>query len=367
MLLKSRYRQLSAALLASSLILTLAACGGDDETGSAATSSGGLERNAIMNYEGSDREAVLYECAKKEGEVVYYTSLGAAKTVLKEGFQAKYPGVKLTEFIDAAIGERLVSEETAGRHVVDVYGDLYGRVPRDDNYFVSFKSPNREGLIPALDDPYYAGTGGFILSLAYNSKLVPAAEVPKTWEDLLDPKWKGQIIGAGGSTATFMSAAIGQEKGLDFLKQLSDVVQIQAGVTSGGIADLLVAGQAKFGWNVSSTNISKDANTPFGWIPLDPMVAHYQVDSISKSAPHPCAAMLYVDWLLSDEGQKAINDFGRSSSKEGKPLLPVEVPGQDPNSWNLKFVTDKAFYGKDGDTFDAFVEKWTKTYQDLFE
>lgn len=359
----STRRNIAALAAGVGLVTALAACAAEQPS---ETSN---EVSDIVNYQGTDREEYLYNCAKQEGKMVYYTSLSAAETVLKTGFEAKYPGVTLEPIRDSAVAQRLIKEEEAGRHIFDVLGDVYGTLPRTDEFFVEFYTPNRERLQPELNDPYFVGTGGFIQGFAYNPNLVSESEAPTKWEDLLDPKWKGEVLSSDDPTAPITAALIAKSKGDDFLQKLADQVQVQAGVTSGGVADLLAAGQAKLAINISTTNIAKLAGSPFVWVPMDPMMAWYQVESISKSAPHPCAAALWVDWLLDDReggGEPLHSQFGRSSPLQGKPMLSVEVPGADPENWNLQYVTDPTLW-EGYESFTDFHDEWTRTFEELFK
>jgi iron(III) transport system substrate-binding protein len=349
-----------AALTAAAM---LAACGGKDP----APSEGASAVEQAINYSGADREAHLYECAKKEGKLVYYTSSSAVKKLIKPAFEAKYPGVPVDVFeATTDLVQRLVEEENAGRHNFDIYGDIHNNLDRTDKYFAKFSTPASNGLQPQLNNPYFVGVNGFIMGAAYNPTLV--TDPPKTYQDLADPKWKGKVYGAIDTTTPITFGVVKKKYGEDFLKTLSQNVRVQEGASSRGVADLVISGEAPIGWGISSSYEKSDhinKKAPFQWFPLAPMVATYSTYSISKAAPHPCAGALAVDWLLSAEGQKIWAEQGNASPFANQPVLPFDIPGTDPKTWEIVYGTDPAII-QGFPSYREAASEWGDEFRNIF-
>lgn len=348
------------------LVGAVAGCGG---AGNGDADGAGRVEEAI-NYAGDDRETHLYDCAKKEGKLVYYTSSSAVKKLIKPAFEEKYPGVEIEVFeATTDLVQRLVEEENAGRHNFDIYGDIHNNLDRTDKYFASFKSPKAEGLRDELNDPYFVGVNGFIMGAAYNPKLVSAAEAPKSYQDLADPKWRGKVFGAIDTTTPITFGVVKERYGEDFLRQLSQNVRVQEGVSSRGVADLVISGETPIGWGISSSYDKSDRinkGAAFQWFPLAPMVATFSTYSISKEAPHPCASALAVDWLLDrEQGQKIWAEQGNASPFADEPILPFEVPGSDPATWEIRYGTDPAVTDK-FDSYRDAASTWGDEFRDIF-
>lgn len=389
-------RNRSTYVLMVVLAVVLAACGGDGSTdtteapattttapdggattvdsGEATTTTAGSAApetlEEILAYTGDDAEEIFYACAQEEGKVVYYTSSSAAERLAKPAFEAAYPGVTLEVFRGTnELVQRLVEEETAGQHNFDVYGDIHGNLARDDEFFAAFDSPGRENLRDSVNDPYYVGTRGFVMSVAYNPDLVAPDEVPTQWSDLLDPAWEGEVwLGSDTSTPVVLGM-LKQTFGDEFLEALAANVRVQE-VSSRGIADQIISGEIALGMNVSSSYHKTDYlndGAPFRWTPMPPNVAFFSTDSISKNAPHPCAARLFIDWLLDDEGGQAVYlEAGNASPKEGASILPFEVEGvPDPSEWEFVFNTDPALIAGYADYQEA-VADWENIFRTQF-
>jgi iron(III) transport system substrate-binding protein len=321
-----------------------------------------------VNYSKPDREQYLYDCAKQEGQVVYYTSSSAAEKSVKPAFEKKYPGLSMSVYTATSeVVQRLIEEETAGRHNFDVYGDIHGNIERDDKFFVSFDAPSRAKIQEQLQSPYFVGTRGFFMSVIYNPKLVSAAEVPKSWQEMLDPKWKGKIFGASDTSAAVVVGLLKQKFGLDFVKSLAKNVQVNAGMSSRGVADMVAAGQVPLGWDVSSSYYKTDTldkGASLMWVPMDPVLGLYSTDSISKHAPHPCGAALLIDWLLGDEGQTLYTKLGNSSPIKGA-KQPYDLPGFPFETWKIVYNTDPSLI-QGYPNYQAAAQDWQNLFQDVF-
>ena len=185
-------------------------------------------------YRGPDRQQRLIEGARKEGQVTVYSSMIADQALrpILNGFEAKYPFVKPQYVRDDPPQQlqKVMAEARAGRMVVDVLESTGLEVPvRAADIDQPFWSPQIEAYKPERRDPnnYWAPTRFSYLGACYNTNLVKPGEVPKSFEDFLDPKWKGKI--AWSSTVigamlfiTGVRNFMGEEKALAYLQEAGD-------------------------------------------------------------------------------------------------------------------------------------------------
>ncbi len=261
--------------------------------------------------------ATLEEEARREGKVVFYSSQVLPDVLaLVEGFQKKYPSIKIEyeRSLESAMHERLLSEKRAGKsaadvvHSVGIWANLYKKEgllgtpyisPEAKSYPQGFKDP--EGYWTA----YYATYFAFI----YNTKLVPRKELPKTYESLLDAKWKHKIgmYNAEFEWYTGMMNYLGEEKGRQFMKRLADQdLMLRAGRTL--ITNLLVAGEYSLALGAVHRALDmQKAGASVDIIPFAaPTLAAIRCIGIPARNPHPAAARLLVDFILSREGQTIV-------------------------------------------------------------
>ena len=188
----------------------------------------------IALLDGPDRQKVLEDGARKEGTVVWYCSL-TENTVLRplaQAFEKKYPFVKVTYWRGGSVQiiQKTTAELLARAPVVDVIEGSGTAVPLiAANAVLPFSSPHLADYQDIYRDPrhLWAATRFAYYGLGYNTKLVTKDEAPKTYEDLLDPKWKGRMawrVGDATGAELFITSArmaMGEEKAEDYLKKLS--------------------------------------------------------------------------------------------------------------------------------------------------
>jgi iron(III) transport system substrate-binding protein len=255
-----------------------------------------------------------------EDEVVWYTAMNVPDTeALRKPFNERYPSVKLT--VMRATGEkvrtRILTEARANRHAWDVVS--FNLLDMD--------ALNREGLLAAYTSPetatgYPAGAVGANWAaiyvrqyvIGYNTQLVKPAEAPKSWDELLAPQWAGKL--ALDETDVEWYAAMldywGREKGSAYMRALSSQ-RPQQRRGHNLLTRLLVAGDFSLALvHAAEVEKEKQDGAPVAWVKtLDPIVTSPSQVAISAKAPHPAAARLLVDFLLSKEGQRAIESRGR--------------------------------------------------------
>ena len=271
-------------------------------------------------WRGADREQRLIEGARKEGQVTVYSSMivDQALRPILDGFQAKYPFVKAQYVRDDPPQQlqKVMAEARSGRMVADVLESTGLEVPvRSANINQPFWSPQSEAYkAERLDkDGYWAPTRFSYLGACTNTNLVKAGEAPKSFDDLLDPKWKGKI--AWSSTVigamlfiTGVRNRLGEDKALAYLQQLAkqDLVPIPS--ANRVIVDRVMAGEHALCLDAFLHHpiISARKGAPVAPLPLDPVLTVVSSVMLPKAPPHPHAAMLFIDYLISKEGQEKL-------------------------------------------------------------
>jgi len=278
------------------------------------------KNDEAFRYRGPDREARLLERAKQEGSVVLYTSLAPTESKpLAEAFEKKY-GVKveLWRALSDKVVQRVITEAQGKRFAVDVVetnGPEMEMLARE-KLLAEFHSPYIADLppdaIPAHRTWFPDRMNYFVVG--YNTTKVQRSEIPASYEGFTDPRWKGRI-GLEATDAEWMATLIkkwGNDKGMDFFRRLS---AMKPDVRKGHVllAELVAAGEVPVGLTMYNSNIEslKRKGAPIDFVPVDPVAARPQGIGIAKSAPHPYAAMLFADFVLSPEGQRLFESMGR--------------------------------------------------------
>jgi iron(III) transport system substrate-binding protein len=308
------------------LLIVVAACG----VGQA------VAQNASDNpatYRGPDRQQRLLDGARKEGQVTVYSSMIADQALrpILDGFQAKYPFVKAQYVRDDPPQQlqKVMAEARAGRFVVDVLESTGLEVPvRAANINQPFWSPETEAYGPEHRDPegYWAPTRFSYLGACYNTDLVKPADLPKSFQDLLDPKWKGKI--AWSSTVigamlfiTGVRNFMGEEKALAYLRELAkqDIAPIAS--ANRVVVDRVMAGEYALCLDsfLHHPIISARKGAPVAPLPLEPVLTVVSSVMLPKAPPHPHTAMLFIDYLLSKEGQAKLQGADYFPAHPGVP------------------------------------------------
>jgi iron(III) transport system substrate-binding protein len=277
-------------------------------------------------YQGADREKMLIEGAKKEKAFTLYDSHTWFRTFVKE-FEKKYPFITVSEFRSdsSTMLKRTLEEFKAGQYLVDVI----------ETTAATMKIMNKEGMFQEYFTPdarYYPdvvkekGKIGFDYigdretynSLGFNTKLVSPAEAPKTLKDLLDPKWKGKMAIAGTSTGVRWVGSMLITMGREFLNKLGEQEIKVQNISGAALAGLVVSGEVPLSPTIFDANVTtaKQKGAPIEWRPLEPVVATGGYTGLSAKAPHPHAALLFIDYLHSKEGQQLIMKGGLWSPRE---------------------------------------------------
>jgi ABC-type Fe3+ transport system substrate-binding protein len=275
--------------------------------------------NDILLYTGPDREQRLIEGAKKEGQVVIYAALivNQAMRPIVEGFGRKYPFVKLATW--RADSEDIVQKAAAEVRANNVVADMIegtgaGEQAVEANIAQPYYSPAVAGFAQEYRNPtgLWAPTRLSYYGIAYNTKLVPPDKVPKSYDDLLDPRWKGKMawrIGSSTGTPLFLTnlrLAWGEERARAYFDKLRDQKIVNFGAGSARtLVDRVIAGEYAIALNIFAHHplISKGKGAPVNSQLMDPVASTAATMSVVKGLHHPYAAMLLADYILSKEGQ----------------------------------------------------------------
>ena len=288
----------------------------------------------IANLSGPDRQQILEAGARQEKEVMFYTSLIVDQVVrpLADGFEKKYPFLKVVYLRNNStqLVQRILAEGKARAVQADVVAASVGSIMKKTGYIQAFQSPElvqypKEYLDP---DGFLAPTRFAYQGIGYNTKAVKAEEAPQTYEDLLDPKWRGRMIWSQSTDtgAPFFISHIrkimGEDKALDYLKKLAGQKIAVSGSSIRAILDQVIAGEHDIGISMALHHIaiSKEKGAPVGGSIPAPVMARGGEIVLLKGAPHPHAAMLFLDYVLSKEGQAA---FAEAQYYPARPDVPA--------------------------------------------
>jgi len=262
----------------------------------------------------------LLEGAKKEGEVVFYAGMTPSDLeLLRSKFQERYPFVKLkvNRVGGGKMLSRVLTEARAGKYFADVIQtnqfDLY--TFRKNGTLDYYLSPEDSFYSNDVKDRgYWTSYQLLIRVLAYNTKAVPAANLPKTYQDLLHPRWKNTMMldPTKEEWLAGMLQIMGKEKGLKYMRDLSTQnIMLRDG--NALRSQLVAAGEAALDINMPMHTVEplKKAGAPIDWTALGPVPASMNGVAVSARAPHANAAKLLVDFVLSKEGQQIVQGLGR--------------------------------------------------------
>lgn len=258
----------------------------------------------------------LIDGAKKEGQVVFYASMEAASAQrITASFEKKYPFIKVdaTRIGSERMATRLVAESQARKVRADVVQqsafDFYGVFQK--GLFESYFSPERAAFPAEYRDEkgFWMMPAATLNVIAYNKRMVPANEVPKSFFDLTEPKWKGQLM-MDENESKWMAGMIqyyGEAKTMDLMRRLAQQeIQFRTGHTL--LQTLVAAGERAVVVVAFANGVNrlKKESAPIEWISAEPVIGLTFGMAVVKDAPHPNAARLFNDFLLSREGQEAI-------------------------------------------------------------
>jgi len=312
----------------------------------------------IASYEGSDRTAKIVAGAKKEGTVNVYTSETLEDiAALKAAFEGKY-GVKMSVW-------RGSSEDILQRGVVEARG---GRFDADafETGATAMESLHREQLMQPVTSPAFAGlapqairpdhdwigTRYNIFVASYNTAAIGKEELPKSYDDLLAPRWKGKL-GIETDDSDWFGVVVdglGEDRGLKLFHDIvaANGISVRKGHTL--LANLVVSGEVPMALKTYMYRVAqlKHSGAPIDWLMIPPVVARFEGAGVARHAPHPYAAMLYLDFMLTD-AQEILAD---------RNFFPADIRIKPmPTDVQLTFLDPAKALDQN--------QKWSKYYRDI--
>lgn len=286
----------------------------------------------LKTYErltGKEREAKLIEGAKREGKMVYYgsTAIDHSKRIL-DAFKKKYPSIKTGHYRSGSINivNKITAEARGERYDVDVIdlqaGEAYTLVKKGlvDPYL----SPSRKGITKEFMDEkgYWTAIFHLVVASGFNTEYVKKEEGPRSYEDLLDPKWKGRMS-LDTQDHDLMGTLMeywGRERTLAYFKKLAkNEPTMRRGHTFQ--AQILAAGEVHVSpWLYGYRPLSmKRKGAPLEVVLMKPVISIPTYLMLAKNAPHPYSAALFLDWVLSQDGGMKIyaEKLGRTATRPG--------------------------------------------------
>jgi iron(III) transport system substrate-binding protein len=306
----------------------------------------------------SEHTKRLIEGAKKEGKLLWYTALNINDaTMLTKRFEQLYPFIK-TELLRLGGRELLTkilieaNTRVFRADVIEAVG-IDGQILKKRGLLEKYISPEASAYPASVKDRDGTWTSFFINThvLVYNTNLVKKEDVPRTYEDLINPKWKGKIVIRDDDFPTFgmMLRVMGKDKGLNFMRRLAaQGVELRSGSTL-AIQDIS-AGAVPLGMNLYGTRVEelKKKRAPVDWIPMEFVLVSIEPLSVAAKAPNPNAARLFVDFLLSKEGQGLMRDRSRIPSRPDVPPDPPQLTqGLKLTPTDLSMVEDAGQIARD--------------------
>jgi iron(III) transport system substrate-binding protein len=283
----------------------------------------------LAAYKGADREEILKAGAQKEGKVVWYTTLTAYKEIAKI-FEAKYPGVKVEAYRSGSTDllKRFLSEAQAQRYVVDVIETtpptlMAGREAKllEPYYSPHLKNYPEESKEEADGGKVFWTTDReSIIGLGFNKKLISAADAPKSFDDLLKPEYKGKLAVSGDATGARMIGAMIKVKGQEFVKKLGTQDIKMHMISGGALQELLAAGEFPLSFSIFRNHVlvAQAKGAPTEWRAPDLTVANAGGAALPAHANRPHAALLFIDFMLSSDGQDILEEKFRYASSTKK-------------------------------------------------
>src|SRR5205814_6852825 len=250
--------------------------------------------------------------------------------------EKQFSPIKVEIFRSGAgvLANRISSEYQARNYRVDIVQGIFSRgvIPafKRKEIISRYNSPEYKFVASDLKDKegYWSAITVNTIVLAYNTRMVKPADVPKTYDDLLKPMWKGKKILNDTENFAWFDELLkywGRDKGLAYFRRLAQQDQVfQRGAR--GRIQLVAAGEAPLtvGYGPHAQSFVNQG-APIEWVPLEPVVVIVNTVSIAQRAPHPAAAKLFIDFLLSKTAQLKLREMSRIPSRSDVDSAPPRL------------------------------------------
>jgi iron(III) transport system substrate-binding protein len=317
-------------------------------------------------------DPALIAAAKKEGEVVWYTTQIVSQLVrpVTAAFEKKY-GIKVrsTRANATETAVKILNEAKAGRLQADIFDGTTTVVPLKAEGHVLKWLPDSAKEYPAQmkdSQGYWIANNLFVITPGFNTSLIPRGKEPRTYQDLLNPALRGKMAwngfptssGAGGFIGTVLTE-MGQEKGTAYLRELGKQKIANLRGSAREVLDQVIAGEYSLALQIFNHHavISAKKGAPVDWIPMEPATVTLSTLSVLAKAPHQNAAKLLMDFIISREGQEV---FARASYIPAHPAVPAAVPTLKPaeGKFRAHFFTPEQT--------EEHMPAWNKIFSEFF-
>jgi ABC-type Fe3+ transport system substrate-binding protein len=318
-----------ASVLAAAVVATfvLSGCG--------SSSSGGGSSDAV-DYSSMTVQQ-LYDGAKKEGKLVLYAADTGGD--MYPGFEKAYPGVKVQYFQEQGeqSASKMQSEARAGVYNVDVLDTEQNTMytMSQTGLLAKYAPPEASNVDAKYKSDYWVGYRVQLKPITYNTKEVTGADVPKTLQDLVDPKWTGKICAEPTEVSVFadMVQTLGQDQTVQYWKTLADhKLRLVSGQTN--LVQSVISGDCPIAISSNLHTVAKSMakDAPISWVKTDPLYGNYGAGAVAAKAAHPYAARLYANYLISQAGQATVVQAYRVPVNQKVEPREKELAGHDYNA-----------------------------------
>jgi iron(III) transport system substrate-binding protein len=318
----------------------------------------------IYMYSGADRQQVLEEGAMKEGKILWYTTLivNDRARPLAEAFRKKYSYITIEPIFIEQILARTSEEYKANRFEVDFFETSFVSMVglKEAGLISRFTSPSLTGIPKEVQDPdgFFVGDRENPLGMAFNTKQVPESDTPKSFDDLLDPKWKDRLTTNDGSQGIQFFGAMLELKGEDYVRNLAQQNVTVYSLAAKAATELVISGEitATFPSSVGHVSASRKDNAPVAWTGFEKAPTALGYLAVASKAPHPYSAALFADFLISEDGQLAMSQTGEGATRTG---ITNAYGGHSFTKTFMDFTVPQNRYMGEFD-------KWTTLFKSLF-
>lgn len=278
----------------------------------------------------------VIEAAKKEGELGWWSTIAQdqSQKIIDE-FMKLYPFIKANYWRSGSVGihNKILIEARAGRTSWDVVSQTtpeFIHELKQKNVIAPYNSPERRHFSNDLKDKdgFWTGTYALPTGVGFNTQQVKREDAPKNYQDLLNPKWKGKKISVDDESYELLVGlmqAWGREAAIDYLKKLA-AQDPMVGRGNSQRTQLLAAGEFPLAIAYTHTvEWSKSQGNTVDWMNLEPVVIKFDGIMLGSKATHPNAAKLFIDFILSQQGQTLLQSFSRVTLREGVEPSPARL------------------------------------------
>jgi len=281
-------------------------------------------------------EPKVVEAAKKEGQLDWWSTIAQDQSQkIIEEFMKLYPFIKASYWRSGSVGlhSKIMTEERAGRSSWDVVSQTapeFIAELKQRKLITAYYSPERRNFSADFvdKDGFWTGTYALPTGLGFNTQQVKREEVPKSYQELLNPKWKGRKISVDDESYELLAGLIqlwGRDAAVDYLKKVA-AQDPMIGRGHSQRVQLLAAGEFPLAIAYTHTvEWSKSQGNSVDWVNLEPVVIKFDGITLGTKAAHPNAGKLFIDFILSQQGQGLLQSFSRVTLRTGVEPSPARL------------------------------------------